>query len=60
MVIANLGECAGLCRVGIALCLVMVAFGEQGQIKFINISVSQPRPFKATLTFIHACSAKSG
>ncbi len=31
MVIANLGECAGLCRVGIDLCMVMAAFGEQGQ-----------------------------
>jgi len=60
MDVANLGECAGLCRFGIDWYMAMAAFGEQGQIKFIKIFVSQLRPFKATLTFIHACSAKSG
>ena len=32
MVIANLGEWAGLCRIGIALCLALAAFGEQGTV----------------------------
>jgi len=32
---ANLGECDGLCRVGIDLYVVMAAFGEQGKVKFI-------------------------
>ncbi len=27
---ANLGECDGLCRVGIDLCMAMAAIGEQG------------------------------
>jgi hypothetical protein len=32
---ATVGECDGLCRVGIDLYMVMAAFGEQGKVKLI-------------------------
>jgi len=37
MDVANVGECIGLRRVGIALCMAMAAIGEQGKMKFTKI-----------------------
>jgi len=41
MVIANLGECIGFCRVGIDWYMAMAAFGKQGQMKFILVNSSK-------------------
>ncbi len=53
MEVANLGECAGLCRVGIALCLALAAFGKQGQINGLEktLALTSHRRNNLTMPF---------